>query len=111
MLATTTKPDASMERHPEQEAVLGSTAVTLAVAKPGMRYHITSLGASRHAKLELLSAGLAPDTVLDLLRGKGSRPRIVASGEIRVAIGADLAAGMVLKPCGCGCGCDKSGED
>ncbi|WP_269586050.1 ferrous iron transport protein A [Roseibium sp. Sym1] len=96
---------------PEPRSVPGDTVLTLAAAEPGRPYHVASLGETRHATLDLLSAGLAPDIVVRLLRGEGSRPRIVACGEIRTAIGADLAAGVVLKPCGCGCGCDPLGEE
>lgn len=102
-------PDRASSPHPEAAEIV--EAVTLARAEPGRPYHITSLGPSRLARLELLSAGLAPDAIVSLLRGDGCRPRIVACGEIRAAIGIDLASGIQLKPCGCGCGCDRRGKD
>ena len=92
-------------RHKSEAAVL-----TLAVAVPGQAYHVTSLGTSRQSQLELLSAGLAPDTVLQLLRGAGQRPRIVSYGENRAAIGADLACDVCLQPCGANCGCQRPVE-
>ncbi len=88
----------------------GDSSLTLAHAEPGGSYHITSLGETRHARLEVLSAGLAPEAVINLLRGSGNRPRIVACGEVRAAIGVDLASGVRLRPCGCGCGCDARQE-
>ncbi len=88
----------------------GEDALNLALAEPGGTYHVTSLGETRCARLEVLAAGLAPETVINVLRSGGTRPRIVACGEIRAAIGADLASGIQLRRCGCGCGCDKAKE-
>ena len=84
--------------------------LTLASAVPGRSYHVAALGKSWHRRLELLSTGLAPDIVLELLQGEGNRPRVVACGDIRAAIGADLAADVCLKPCGADCGCRCLGE-
>ncbi|GAB2187888.1 FeoA family protein [Roseibium sp. LAB1] len=84
----------------------GAALLTLAHAEPGKTYHVVCLGETRHSRMELLAAGLAPDTVINLLRGCGARPRIVACGDIRAAIGADLAMSVHLSPCGCGCGCN-----
>lgn len=89
----------------EALACSGVEALTLAAAEPGRSYHITSLGETRLARLELLSAGLAPEAVVNLVRGTGGRPRIVACDGIRAAIGAELASGVRLSPCGPGCGC------
>ncbi|MES0882533.1 ferrous iron transport protein A [Roseibium sp. SCP14] len=85
--------------------------VNLATAKAGSRYHVTSLGKTRTARLEVLTAGLAPDAVIDVLRSSGTRPRIVACGEIRAAIGEDLARGVKLLQCGCGCGCNNERDN
>ncbi|WP_428686736.1 FeoA domain-containing protein [Roseibium sp.] len=93
------------------EGFAGDDTLTLAHAEPGGSYHVTSLGETRHARLEVLSTGLAPEAVINLLRGKGNRPRIVACGEIRAAIGVDLASGVRLRPCSCGCGCDTRQEN
>ncbi|MCK7611123.1 FeoA domain-containing protein [Roseibium sediminicola] len=83
----------------------GNAALTLASAVPARTYHVMSLGETRMAQLELLSAGLAPGAVVNLLRGEGGRPRIVACGGIRAAIDADLATSIRLAPCGSDCGC------
>ena len=79
----------------------GADVLTLAHAVPGKAYHVVCLGETRHSRMELLAAGLAPDTVINLLRGNGLRPRIVACGDIRAAIGADLALSVRLSPCDC----------
>ncbi len=86
----------------------GADVLTLAHAVPGKAYHVVCLGETRHSRMELLAAGLAPDTVINLLRGNGLRPRIVACGDIRAAIGVDLALSVHLSPCDCGCGCDSN---
>ncbi|WP_417711240.1 FeoA domain-containing protein [Roseibium aggregatum] len=106
------EPDLQTEsgHFPPPPAAKGTDVLTLAHAEPGKAYHVVCLGETRHARMELLAAGLAPDTVINLLRGNGSRPRIVACGDIRAAIGADLALAVHLSPCGCGCGCDSNGE-
>ena len=93
------------ERVAETLARQAAGTLTLASAEPGKAYHVSALGTSWHTRLELLSTGLAPDIVLRLLQGEGNRPRVVACGDIRAAIGADLAADVCLKPCGADCGC------
>ncbi|MHA7774622.1 FeoA domain-containing protein [Roseibium sp. M-1] len=106
VLHASTNAQGFAETRPKPEAA----ALTLAAAVPGRAYHVTSLGTSRQSQLELLSTGLAPDTVLQLLRGAGQRPRIVAYGENRAAIGADLACDVCLQPCGTNCGCPRPVE-
>jgi hypothetical protein len=93
---------------PSPPAAKGADLLTLAHAVPGKAYQVVCLGETRHSRMELLAAGLAPDTVIILLRGNGSRPRIVACGDIRAAIGVDLALSVHLSPCDCGCGCDSN---
>ncbi|MGC9370155.1 MAG: FeoA domain-containing protein [Paracoccaceae bacterium] len=80
--------------------------MTLSRAAPGHRYHLASLGETRADRLELMAAGLSLESAIQVLAGGGKRPRVVACGEIRAAIGHDLAERIQLRRCGCGCGCD-----
>lgn len=76
-------------------------------AECGQRYHLSDLGKTRSDRLEMLAAGLSEGSVIQIISGEGRRPRVVACGEIRAAIGHDLAERVGIRRCGCGCGCGK----
>jgi|GEM_PF-4628793 len=78
---------------------------SLSQAKSGQRYHITSIGDCRFSCQQILATGLAPDCVIEVVRSGGRRPRLVACGMIRAAIGIELADAIRLRPCGPNCGC------
>ena len=71
----------------------------LVSARAGMRCMIHSLGESLEHRLELLAAGLAPDQEIDVVSVCQRRHCVVACGQIRAAIGADLARAITLRPC------------
>lgn len=71
----------------------------LAKAVAGTRYFIHSLGDSFENRLELMAAGLAPDQEIDVLSVCQRRHCVVACGQIRAAIGADLANCVTLRAC------------
>ncbi|MCW9043067.1 MAG: ferrous iron transport protein A [Pseudopelagicola sp.] len=72
---------------------------SLCAAQVGMRCLIHSLGDTLEHRLELLAAGLAPDQEIDVLSVSQKRHCVVACGQIRAAIGADLAQCITLKAC------------
>lgn len=92
--------------HPPEAAPLA-----LADAPVGCRFHLASLGESRADRLELMAAGLSLDSAVEVLEGCGRRPRVVACGQVRAAIGHDLAGRVCLRRCGPHCSCRKDPPD
>jgi len=85
---------------PQVPAPEGEGMFPLVSARAGMRCFIHSLGDTLEHRLELLAAGLAPDQEIDVVSVCRRRHCVVACGQIRAAIGADLAQSITLRPCG-----------
>ncbi len=79
----------------------------LVTARAGMRCLIHSLGDTLESRLELLAAGLAPDQEVQIISVCKKRHCILACGQIRAAVGADLAKSISLRRCPV-CGIDPS---
>ena len=94
---------------PPQATGADISALALSSALPGERYHLETLGQTRDDRLEMMAAGLSQQSVIEVLAGAGTRPRVVACGEIRAAIGHDLATRVNLRRCGRDCGCRRDG--
>lgn len=85
---------------PAASAPEAEEMIPLVSAQAGMRCMIHSLGDTLEHRLELLAAGLAPDQEIDVVSVCPRRHCVVACGQIRAAIGADLAQSITLRPCG-----------
>lgn len=85
-----------------------SDPLILSHALQGQPYHLASLGISQSDRLEMMAAGLSLGSVIEVLSGEGRRPRVVACGNIRAAIGHDLAQRVALRRCDPGCRCQRT---
>lgn len=89
------------------DSVLADDVFPLSMAQAGTRCRIQSLGETLEHRLELLAAGLAPDQEVDIVSVCQRRHCVVACGQIRAAIGAELARSVTLRTCPV-CGEDAS---
>jgi Fe2+ transport system protein FeoA len=81
------------------DAATSEDVFPLVAARAGMRCLIHSLGDSLESRLELLAAGLAPDQEVQVISVCRKRHCVLACGQIRAAVGADLAKSISLRNC------------